>query len=260
MSSYSMGKEMSPHGVISVMKKLLSLLLAAASVLTMSTAVLADDTSSNDAAEKPTFSFDTKDSLSYLHKFGNAEDTNLSIDVTESGSIEGRALKFSEDFKGSISNQYGGVYIDASDLGLDTFAGFTFEVNIKATKAASKAASQIVIFGDGQQWISSNVDITTPDKWVKGSVSVPANVSDTKFGISIPITQEFSGDVILVDNVKIYDNYGKQIANVGDIDTTLAKKPNLFLRILGIIGFIVLILGVLGGGAFFIMKVLRRYR
>lgn len=226
----------------------------------MSTAVIADEAETEAPKEKPTFAFDTKDSMSYLHKFGNASDTGLALDVTDKGAFEGRALKFSENFASSISNQYGGIYFDSADFGLNNFAGYTLEVNIKPTKAAIKATPNITLFADGQQWVSQNVPITEADKWVTASVSVPANVADNKIGISIPITEPFNGDVILVDNVVIKDNYGKQLANVGDIDTSLAQKPSTWRRVLSVVLFIVLAVAAVGGVAFFIYKMMRRYR
>ena len=244
-----------------IMKRLLSLILAAASVFTMSAAVLADAVPDEEKKiEKPTFAFDTDSSFSYIHKFGNASDTNLKIELADTGAIEGRALKLSEAFTSDVSNQYGGFYFQASDFDLQYFAGYTMTVNIKVTKAASKATPAIVVFGDGAQWVSTNIPTDKPDTWVKGSVSVPSNASDDKIGISIPITSAFTDDVMLIDNIVITDNYGKQIANVGDIDTSLAKKPNTLLSILSVVLFVVLFAGIIVAGVFIFLKVKRRYR
>ncbi len=244
------------------MKKLMAIILAAASVFTMSTAVFADkaDTEDEKKIEKPTFAFDTDSSFSYIHKFGNASDTNLKIELGDKGAYEGRSLKLSEDFAVKVSNQYGGIYFDASDFGLESFAGYTMNVNMRVTKAASKATPAIVLFADGEQWVSKNIATDKPDTWVKGSVSVPANVSDSKLGISIPITEAYKDDVLMVDNIVITDNYGKQIANVGDIDTSLAEKPNTLLSILSIILFALLFAGIIAAGAFIFFRAKKRFR
>ncbi|MBQ8978759.1 MAG: hypothetical protein IJ080_03235 [Oscillospiraceae bacterium] len=225
----------------------------------MSTAVLAAD-EGNEIKEKPTFAFDTNDSMSYFHKFGNASDTNLTLELTDAGAYEGRSLKFSESFTGSISNQYGGIYFDSADFGLSNFAGYTLEVKIKASKAASKATPNITLFGDGQQWVAQNVAITESDRWLTGSVSIPAGVADSKLGISIPITEAFEGEVISIDNLVIKDNYGKQIENVGDIDTSIAQKSGTFSRVMGIVLFVLVAAAAIGGIVFFVLKIMRRYR
>lgn len=239
------------------MKKLLSLILAAAAALTMSSAVFADAAPKKDAA---TLSFDTDVCLSYVHTFGNASDTNLSCSLGDRGAISGRCLVLNEDFSGDVSNMYGGIYFEASDFGLESFSGYTMTVNYKPTAACAKATELLMVFSDGAQWVTQNVNTSNTNGWTPATISVPASVQNTKLGISIPITSSFSGDVVYIDDVTITDNYGNTIANIGDLDTSLAEAPSTLSSVLTTILFILLILVVIAGVVFVIMKVTRRYR
>lgn len=242
------------------MKKILSLVLAAAAIFTMGTASYADEPAAAAKTDPATFTFDTADGFSYIHTFGNAADTNLTYELSDAGAISGRCLKLSEDFAGDVSNQYGGIYFDAADFGLSNFAGYTMNLNIKTNPASAKATSVVLAFSDGEQWVAQSISTSTTNSWINTSVSVPADKKNTKMGISIPITSTFTGEVLLVDDITITDNYGKVIANIGDIDTSLAEAPDTLTSVLTTILFVVLILGVIAGVVFVILKLTRRYR
>lgn len=242
------------------MKKILSLILAAASAFMMGTAVFAES-SSEERPAAATLTFDTDEALKYIHTFGNAADTNLTYELFDAEAISGRCLKLEENFTSDISNQYGGIYFDAADFGLDSFTGYTMTVSLKLDSSVAKATDILLIFSDGEQWISQNL-ITEGNtgKWISGSVSVPVTNNNTKLGISIPITTAYNGRVCLVDNVVITDNYGNAIANIGDIDTSLAQAPNTVTSVLTTILFILVIIAVILGVGFVVLRIIRRYR
>ncbi|MCM1577365.1 MAG: hypothetical protein NC078_01025 [Ruminococcus sp.] len=245
-------------------KKILSLFLAAAAVLSMtSVALAADETEARTAAapsDAATFTFDTDTCMSFIHPFGNASDTNLVYALEDAGAVSGRCLKLSEDFSGDISNQYGGIYFQASDMGLENFAGYTMTVRIKIDSKAAKETQSMVLFSDGVSWNSKNVPTDTANSWLTAAVSVPADTANDKLGISIPITSAYSGNVLYLDNIIISDNYGNAVANIGDVDTSLAEAPNAVASVLTTILFILLILVVIGGIVFVVLKMIRRYR
>ncbi|MDE6592272.1 MAG: hypothetical protein K2K57_04310 [Oscillospiraceae bacterium] len=245
-------------------KKILSLFLAAAAVLSMTAGALAADEKEARTAAAPkdaaTFTFDTDVCMSYIHPFGSASDTNLQYNLEDKAAVSGRCLRLSEDFAQDISNQYGGIYFLASDLGLENFAGHTMTVKVKVTSAAAKAAPNMVLFSDGVSWISQNFSTDSAGSWITATVSVPADSANNKLGISIPITQAFTGDVLFLDDITIADNYGSAIANVGDVDTSLAEAPNTVASVLTTILFIVLIIAVIGGIVLVVLKMIRRYR
>lgn len=243
----------------SLMKKLLSVLLAAAAAFTMSTAVYAEPAKTDNPGEA-TITFDTDKSLEYIHTFGNAADAGLTMELTDKDALSGKALKLSESFKGNLSNRYGGFYLDAADFGLDSFAGYTFNIYINASSKASKATSQFEIFTDGAGWQSVNFLTNNAGSYRVASIVIPANSQNTKVGVSFPIIQEFDGELGIFDDITIVDNYGKTIANVGDIDTSLYQGPSGFVTVITTLLFILVILAVIAGVAYFIIKTMRKYR
>lgn len=237
------------------MKKILSAIAAAVAALTMSTAVFAEE-----VPQDPTFLFDTDASLSYVHTFGNAAETNLKVEISDAGAVSGRCLKLSESFTENIGNQYGGIYFDSADFGLENFAGYTLTAQIKFTKEIGKAVPTVLMFTDGAMWYSEDVDTSDSSKYITASVTVPAGKTNNKLGISIPVTSAFTGDLMYIDNVVISDNYGKTIANIGDKDTSLAEAPNGAVSVLTTILFIILILAVVGAVGFIAYKIMGKYR
>ncbi len=241
------------------MKKVLSLILAAAAVFTMSSAVFAE-AQKTDSSNSVTISFDTDKALDYVHSFGNFAQSGLVMEISEDEAVSGRSLSMSESFKGSLDNRYGGFYLDAADFGLESFAGHTVTMDVYITNAASKATEKLEAFSDGSQWASVPVSVSSAGSWTSVSVTVAANTANTKAGLSIPITEEFTGTVCYVDNISIADNYGKTIANIGDVDTSVYQGPSGVVSVLTTILFIVLIIAVVGGIALFIKKVIKAYR
>lgn len=241
------------------MKKLLALLTAAAAIFTMSTAVFAaaDKNSGQPAA---TITFDSDKVFDFLHTFGNASDTGFTMELTEKDALSGKSLKCSESFKESVSNRYGGFYLDAEDFGLDSFAGYTMELYISTDKAANKKTKQFELFTDGDNWSTTAFNTDGVGIYRKASITVPANSKNTKIGLSFPIVDPFEGGLCMVDELKIIDNYGKAIANVGDIDNSLYKGPSGFKMVITILMFVVLIAGVGFGIYIFLKKVVWRYR
>jgi len=161
------------------MKKVLSVIMAAAAVFTMGTAVFAD-TGKSDTNGTATISFDTEKSLDYIHTFGNASDSGLALEITEDDALGGKCLKLTESFKGTLSNRYGGFYLEASDFGIDNFSGYTMSVYINASSKASKAVGQLEVFSDGAGWQSVNFLTSSPGEYRTASITVPANVANTK--------------------------------------------------------------------------------
>lgn len=245
-------------------KKILSLFLAAAAVLSMTAGALAaDETEARTAAapkDAATFTFDTDACMSYIHSFGSASDTNLQYNLEDKAAVSGRCLRLSEEFTQDISNQYGGIYFLASDLGLEDFSGYTMTVKVKVTAASAKATPNMVLFSDGVSWVSNNFSTDNAGNWITATVSVPADSANDKLGISIPITSAFKGDVVFLDDITITDNYGKAVPNVGDVDTSLAEAPNTFTSVITTILFVLLIIAVIGGIVLVVLKMIRRYR
>lgn len=241
------------------MKKVISLIIAAAAALTMGTAVFAE-AEKTDVQTSATITFDTEKALDYLHMFGSTSETNLTVEITEKDALSGKALKINEDFKGTPPTRYSGFYFLASDFGLDSFSGHTITININASKAASKATDSFEVFSDGAEWSAKTFSTADSGKWRSVSISVPANKNNDRVGISFPIMSDFSGEVGMIDDIIISDNYGKTVANIGDIDNSLYEAPSGFVTVITTIIFVLLIIAVLVGAFFFFKKVFRQYR
>ena len=95
-------------------------------------------------------------------------------------------------------------------------------------------------------------------------MTVPADKKNTYFGISIPISDNYNGTVACIDELKIYDPSGEMMFNVGDFSPEQlqaeTKGGSTFGYVMMIILFIVLILGVLAALAYFVMRLIIRYR
>lgn len=247
---------------VSEMKKLLALFLAAASALTIGSSAMAVETGVATVSKEQavTFAFDTSSSLTYVHTFGNAADTNLTLTISDTGALAGRCLAMRESFGTDVSNQYGGFYIDAADLGLESFGGYTVTANVKVNKKVNKITESLLLFSDGEEWVTANIPTAYPDDYVKVSLTVPAGVRNSKVGISVPITTPYDDIVCYVDDISIKDNYGNLMPNVGDVDTSLAKAPNAGLSALSTILFIVLAIAIIGGVTYFIIDFKKKYR
>lgn len=242
-----------------MMKKLLSVLIAAAAAFTMSTAVYAE-TEKSESIGEATITFDTEKSLEYIHTFGNASDAGLTMELTEKDALSGKGLKLSESFKGNLSNRYGGFYLEAEDFGIKDFSGYTMKLYISASSKAAKATPHFEVFTDGEKWVSESFLTDSAGSYRVASITVPANASNTKIGVSFPIVSDFEGELGMFDDITITDNYGKSIPNVGDIDNSLYQGPSGFTSVITVILFILLVLAVIGGVAFFVLKALRKYR
>ena len=133
-------------------------------------------------------------------------------------------------------------------------------IYINASSKASKATGQFEIFSDGAGWISESFITNNAGSYRTASITVPANSANTKLGVSFPITQDFEGDLGIFDDITITDNYGKAIANVGDIDTSLYQGPSGFVSVITTIFFIIVLIAVIGGAAYFVVKTMRKYR
>ena len=247
------------------MKKIISVFLAAAAVFTMGVTAFAKEetnaeTKAVNTTTAATITFDTEKSLDYIHTFGNASETNLTCEITDEGALGGKSLKLSEDFSQSISNRYGGIYFEAADFGLESFAGYTMKININPASAAAKATDKFEFFSDGEQWSAISYKISNPDMWSVMTISVPASVDNSKMGVSFPITEPYSGDLIIIDDLTLTDNYGKKIDNIGDVDTSLYQAPSGAMSVLTTILFLLLIIVVILGIGYFAMKVIWAYR
>lgn len=240
------------------MKKFIAVILAAAAAFTMGTAVFAEAEKTDDI--ETTITFDTEKAMEYIHVFGNADETKLDLTLTDENAFSGKALKMEESFDTELTTRYGGFYLDAADFGLESFAGYSITMSVFVTEAAAKKTNKLEMFSDGEEWRSKSVGTDDAGNWRVVTINVPANVNNNKVGLSIPIIEPFEGEVGMCDDIIIKDQYGKTLVNIGDIDNSLYEAPNGVVSVLTTILFILLIIAVILGVGYFLMKVLWAYR
>lgn len=247
------------------MKKLIGAVFAAA-VMTFGGIVCSaakEEKTSPAADAGATFCFDTDAGISKWETFGSADSANLTMSITKDRKLSGSSLVIKEDFEDSLSSKFGGIRLSSQQFGMSSFQGCRFELDIYVEPAVKDHADEIKMFSDGKAWIEQIVDVEK-QSWVHYTMTVPADQANNYFGIYIPITDSYSGSVACVDNLTIYDPSGDMIFNVGDYSPEQVKAetkgPSTFGYVMMIIFFIVLILGVLAALAYFVMRLIIRYR
>lgn len=247
------------------MKKLIGAVFAAA-VMAFGGIVCsaAKEEKASPAAEAgATFCFDTDAGLSKWEVFGSAVNANMTMSISSDKKVSGSALAIKENFDESLSSKFGGIRLYSDKFGLSNFEGCRFELDIAVEPGVSEHTNDIKLFSDGKSWVEQPVDVDLTG-WTHYVMTVPVGQANNSFGISIPIADSFNGTVAYVDNLKIYDPSGEMMFNVGDFSPEQvqadAKGPSTFGYVMMIILFIVLILGVLAALAYFVMRLIIRYR
>lgn len=246
------------------MKKIIGAVFAAA-VMTFGGIVCSaakEDTTST-AKASATFCFDTDAGLSKWENFGSADTANLTMSISNDRKVSGSALVIKESFDEPLPAKFGGIRLSSQQFGMSSFEGCRFEFDIYVDAAVQGHTDEMKMFSDGKAWIEQIIDVDK-QSWVHYSMTVPADKKNTYFGISIPISDNYNGTVACIDELKIYDPSGEMMFNVGDFSPEQlqaeTKGGSTFGYVMMIILFIVLILGVLAALAYFVMRLIIRYR
>lgn len=227
---------------------------AAASVMALSAAAF-----SAFAADEATFCFDNDTSLSMLQSYGSTTETGFTASIDEQTKASGNgSLKLSENVSESIAddNRFGGLYFEASSVGLDSFAGCTVSMKVLFDKDAAKLAQSFSIFSDGIVWMTNELSNEQAGKWTDVAITVPGNADNTRIGFAIPIFEGYSGAVAYIDDLTITNADGTVVANIGDqqeasqITVSISKGPRILLIVL----VCVLLVGVVACVGFIISK------
>lgn len=238
-------------------KKIVSALLASFTALSMTVCV-------NAAAEDATFCFDNDSAVSNWQTYGSVEQTGLKMeidfDVRENGD---GSLKIYENITKPLADgeKYGGVFITSDVVGLESFNGCTMQASVYFNPDAADVTEKFTLYSDGVIWLTSELSDENTG-WSKVSLTVPENAANTSFGFTIPVYENYTGDVCYVDNVIIYDADGNAIANFGDSKTS-AENIEVSIgtvgRVLLIILLAVLVVGIIAGIGFVVSMLLKKF-
>ncbi|MBQ8826847.1 MAG: hypothetical protein IJ007_07130 [Oscillospiraceae bacterium] len=218
----------------------------------------------NAAEGDATFCFDNSNAVSAWQTYGSIEQTgftyNVVSDVKESGngSLE-MNVSISKDIP--EDERYGGIYLTAESLGLESFKGCTMQASVYFNPEAADATDKFTIYSDGIVWLTSEVSDENTG-WTMVSLTVPDTAANTGMGFEIPVFSTYDGTVCYVDNVIIYDGLGNAIANMGDSELSSANVEvsiGTAGRILLIILLAVLVVGIVAGIGFVVSKLLKKF-
>ncbi len=195
------------------MKKLLALLLTLSTVLSISVfgiSAFADE----EETRPPTYSFDTALRTTDFAVFGSGIDANMSFSTSKSKKVSGTSLEIKANCTEEMVDDFGGIHLPASALGLESFAGCKIHLSYFITSEYAAASSFAQVFATEPEWDQSDINTTISDRWRKLILEIPADHPNTYLGIKIPMPVAFSGTVMYVDNIYIYDANGELIENL----------------------------------------------
>ncbi|NLZ46651.1 MAG: hypothetical protein GX896_08175, partial [Clostridiales bacterium] len=203
----------------------------------------ADDGVLSENSSAPTLSFDMSDWNKYIKVTPDGELTGISMSTVKKGSCQAASLMISTDLKEDITDKYPsfanrlrdadnnliypdtenedavfirpGVELDCADFGLSTFDGCAIVFYCAFTEEAAQALLGETLYvypsDDKYNVLSSTpteIKIDTISKsnvgyYVKGFIAPAVGVRSTKIIFELSQIKAFSGDVALIDNIKI---------------------------------------------------------
>lgn len=232
---------------------------AAASIMALSTAAF-----SAFADEYATFCFDTDTSISMLQSYGSTTETGFSASIDEQTKNDGSgSLMLSENVTESVAAdiRFGGIYIESSSLGLDSFAGCTVTMKVMFDENAAKLAESFSVFTDGIVWMTYDLSNEQAGKWADVTLTVPENADNSRIGFAIPIFEAYNGVVAYIDDLIVTKPDGTVVANIGDqkesskIEVSIGKTARIILLVV----VCVIIVAVIAGVGFIISKFQNRF-
>lgn len=239
------------------LRKILAAAVAAAAMCAFSVTAFAIEDG------KAAYCFDTPDKLSDWQTDGSADKTGLSLTQITSRAKNGDGcIAVSESFTGEITENFGGAYITADKLGLDSFSGCTVSMSVLLNEAAAENIENFSIFSDGIIWLETPVTEINSKEWTEFTLAIPETAENPRVGFTIPTFNAYSGEIVYIDDFSVTRADGTVVANVGDYKMRTVTKTETVskgMNIVLIIVLVVLILAIVGGIVFFISKSVKRF-
>lgn len=240
------------------LKKLLS--AAVASVLTAASAAFAVSALNDGEAA---YCFDTNAALTQWQTYGSVEETGFQAVQTTLVSKNGNgSLLVSENVPEEPENRFGGMYIDAATLGLDSFQGCTVEMSVLLCENAEGFYDNLSLFSDGMIWLTSTPVTLSTSEWTTVTLEIPQNATNNRVGFTIPTFLPHKGDIVYIDDFSVTDPDGNIIANKGDYyakEVTSSEKVSSRTNIILTVLLVVLILVIVGGIGLIVSSAIKRF-
>lgn len=241
------------------LKKILTSLVAAAAVIStvsMTSLAVYDG--------EATYCFDNDSKLSEWQTYGSTAKVNFKMTHTTDQASNGNGcIVISESLKESLSDEtFGGVYITADSLGIDSFGGCIISMSVLAQQGKENACENLSVFSDGMLWVNSYAPALSSTTWTTVTLAVPEGADNYRAGFTIPTFNMFTGELVYIDDFTVTLPDGKIISNVGDYqpktineNNTVSTGTNIALIIL----LVVLVLAIIGAIGFIISNALKRF-
>lgn len=239
------------------LKKFLSAAIASAVIAAGASSVSA----LNDG--EATYCFDTNAAMADWQTYGSVDETGAKADQTTLISKNGNgSLLVSVNIAEETQSQFGGFYVDASALGLESFQGCTVEMSVMLCENAEGFYDNFCLFSDGMIWLATTPETLSTSEWTTLKLELPENADNSRVGFTIPTFTLHKGDILYVDDFSVTDPDGNIIANKGDYAAkvitsaeSVSSGTNIVLTIL----LVVLILVIVGGIGIIVSSAIKRF-
>ncbi len=227
------------------MKKLLSIsAVILAVMLSLTTSIFAEK--AQEESDPATICFDNSSFLNEWLNYGAIDETGFEYKIAETSLVGDGALQITQNVTEAIpdDDQYGGIYLEAEALGLNSFKGCTIDANVLINNDAAEYLDCFSLYSDGIVWMTSDISPEAKGAWTKVSISIPENAANTKIGFLIPIFEPFNGEVALVDEITITTPDGAIIPNVGDMSRSImveVEEASLLETIINVVIVVALV-------------------
>lgn len=237
-------------------------IFAALSAFAVSTAVMTSVCFAE--GENATYCFDTADRVADWQLGGSSEEAGLKLTQTNRKAESGDgSLVVSVNIPSDISDGFGGAFIDASVLGLESFDGCTVSMSVMLCEGAEGHTENLSVYSDGIVWVEAAPESLSAEAWTNVSLTVPTGADNSSVGFTVPTFSAYSGDVVYIDNFRVVTPDGTAVANVGDYqyktitsEDTVSGGMNIVLTIV----LVVLILVIVAGIGFIVFSAIKKFR
>lgn len=239
------------------LKKILSAAMASAVMLAGAASVSAIGDG------EATYCFDTDAALVDWLTYGSVEETGFAVRSTAARSANGNgSLVVSEESSGETEDQFGGMYIEASSLGLENFSGCKVEMSVMLCEGAENFYDNLTLYSDGVIWLTAPVENLSTETWTTVSLEIPENAENTRAGFTIPTFGACIRDVVYIDDFTITNADGSVIANRGDYEVravTSEERVSTGTNIVLTVALVVLILVIVGGIGLIVSSAIKKF-
>ncbi len=239
------------------LKKILSAAMASAVMLAGAASVSAVGDG------EATYCFDTDAALAEWLTYGSIEETGFAVRSDAAKSANGKgSLVVSEESSGETEDQFGGMYIEASTLGLDNFSGCKVEMSVMLCEGAESFCDNLALYSDGVIWITAPAENLSTDTWTTVTLEIPENAENTRAGFTIPTFGACIRDIVYIDDFTVTDAGGSIIANRGDYEVrpvASEERVSTGTNIVLTVALVVLILVIVGGIGFIVSSAIKKF-